>query len=133
MELNDLSYSIIGSAMRVHSKLGPGLIESVYEEVMTDDLTREGFFVEGQKDVPIVFDDRHFKKGFRADLIVDRTVVVEIKSIERLAPVHLQQLLTYIRLARYPLGLLLNFGAGTLREGIRRVINSGRRPLRPCG
>jgi iron complex transport system substrate-binding protein len=123
VDIDRLSYTIIGAALRIHSRLGPGLFESVYEEVLADDLTRRGFHLERQKHVPIVFDDRYFQKGYRADLIVERSIVLEIKSIERIAPVHIQQLVTYLRLADYRLGLLLNFGESSLKNGIKRVVN----------
>lgn len=123
MNLDRLSYMIIGSALRIHSRLGPGLLESVYEEVLADDLTRQRFHVERQKAVPIVYYDRLFDKGYRADLIVERSIVLEIKSVERIAPVHVQQLLTYLRLAKYRLGLLFNFKTASLKDGIRRVVN----------
>lgn len=123
MEINALTYRIIGSALRIHTRLGPGLLESVYEEVLADDLGRMGLHIQRQADVPIVLDERKFEKGYRADLIVEGMVVLEIKSIERLAPIHFKQLLTYLRLAHFRVGLLLNFGTVRMRDGIKRVIN----------
>ena len=110
--------------LAVDKELGPGLLESVYEAVLAFSLERHGLFVERQKPIDIIYHGVTLSEGFRADLLVERQVIVELKSIERLAPVHGKQLLTYLRLARLPLGLLMNFGAGTFREGLRRIVNN---------
>jgi GxxExxY protein len=113
----------VDAAFHIHSKLGPGLLESVYEVILAKELERRGVFIERQKAVPIEFEGLHFEEGFRADLIVERAVVVELKSVETLASVHYKQVLTYLRLLDYRLGLLLNFGASLLKDGIKRIVN----------
>lgn len=120
---NEISGIIIGCAIRVHTTMGSGLFENVYERILARDLRQLDLHVQRQTTVPFLYDDIYFKKGFRADLIVDRQVVVEIKSVSRLAPIHSQQLLTYIRLLDLRLGLLLNFGEPLLKYGIKRVAN----------
>jgi len=122
-DINLISGQIVDAAFHIHSKLGPGLLESVYEVVLAKDLERRGLYVERQKSIPIEFEGLHFEEGFRADLIVERAVIVELKSVELLAPVHYKQLLTYLRLLDYRLGLLINFGAPVIRDGIKRVVN----------
>ena len=123
-EYNHVTAQIIGAAMRIHSKLGPGLFESVYETVLARDLARRGLFVERQKPVTFEFEGMHFDQGFRADLIVERAVVVEVKAVPEIAPIHARQLLTYLRLLDLRLGLVLNFNSLHLRSGIKRVANS---------
>ena len=120
---NEITGIIIDAALKVHTGLGPGLLESVYEMVLAKELERRGLLVERQKPISIEFDGMHFQDAFRADLLVEGTVVVELKSVEKIAPVHGKQLLTYLRLMNLPLGLLLNFGAATLKEGLQRVVN----------
>jgi iron complex transport system substrate-binding protein len=122
-ELDDITGKIIDAALKVHQGLGPGLLESVYETVLTKALEKSGIKVERQKPISFVYDDITFDDGFRVDLLVDDRVVVELKSVEKLAPVHSKQLLTYIRLMNLPVGLLLNFGASTLKEGLHRIVN----------
>lgn len=114
--------------MRIHSKLGPGLFESVYETVLARELARRGLFVERQKPVTFDFEGMHFDQGFRADLVVERAVVVEVKAVPEIAPIHARQLLTYLRLLDCRLGLVLNFNALHLRSGIKRVANSSAPP-----
>ena len=121
--LNQISGQIVDAAFHIHSKLGPGLLESVYEVILAKELERRGLYVERQKSIPIEFEGLHFEEGFRADLIVERAVIVELKSVEVLAPVHPKQLLTYLRLLDYRLGLLINFGAPVLKDGIKRIVN----------
>jgi len=121
--LDDITGAIVDSAYRLHTGLGPGLLESVYEMVLARDLERQGLAVERQKIVAFDFDGMHFADGLRIDLMVASRVVVEIKSVEKLAPVHPKQLLTYLRLLNLPVGLLINFGAPTLKEGLHRVVN----------
>ena len=127
-ELNRLTGLIIRAALRIHTKLGPGLLESVYETVLARDLGQAGLLVERQKQVSFDFEGLWFADAFRVDLLVERTIVVEIKSVPALAPAHHKQLLTYIRLLECPIGLLLNFGAAYLRDGLKRVINTPRCP-----
>ena len=122
-ELDDITGNIIDAAMRIHRELGPGLLESVYEAVLAREIAKQGFRVERQKSVRIEYDGLVFEEGFRADLVVESRVIVELKSVERLAPVHPKQLLTYLRLMRLEVGLLINFGNATLKEGLHRVIN----------
>ncbi len=122
-DLNSISGMIVDAAFHIHSTLGPGLLESVYEVVLVHDLEKRGLKVERQKPVPIEYDGIRFDEGFRADLIVENCVVVELKSVEELSRVHSKQLLTYLRLLDYRLGLLINFGAPVIRDGIRRIVN----------
>ncbi len=108
---------------RVHMELGPGLLESVYEAVLAARMERAGLQVERQKPLPIRLPELTINEGFRVDLLVEQRLIIEIKSVERLAGVHAKQLLTYLRLANCPVGLLMNFGAETFREGLKRVVN----------
>jgi iron complex transport system substrate-binding protein len=121
--INRLTGQIIGAALQIHSALGPGLFESVYEVVLAKRLAQLGLRVERQKPVSFEFDGIQFDEGFRADLVVEATVVVEVKSVRELAAVHLRQLLTYLRLLGCPAGLVINFDALHLRDGIKRVAN----------
>ena len=121
--LDEITGAIIDSAMRIHSELGPGLLESVYEAVLSADLVRKGWMVERQKSAPFEFDGLRFDEGLRIDLLVEGRVIVELKSVEKIAPVHGKQLLTYLRLMNLPVGLLINFGGATLKEGLQRVVN----------
>ena len=109
MTENEIATQIVDAAYRVHTTLGPGLFESVYETVMAHELTKRGLQVVRQQAIPVVWEDVHMEVGFRADLIVEGKVIVEIKSIEAIAPVHRKQLLTYLRLTGKKLGLLINF------------------------
>lgn len=122
--LDEITGAIVDAAYRLHTGLGPGLLESVYEMVLARDLARRGFQVERQKIVAFDYDGMHFADGLRIDLLVSSRVVVEIKSVERLLPVHPKQLLTYLKLLNLPVGLLINFGAPTLKEGLHRVVNN---------
>ncbi len=115
--------SVLDAAFRIHTKLGPGLLESVYETVLARDLALKGLSVERQKPVSFDFEGLWFEDAFRVDLLVESAVVVEIKSVAALAPAHEKQLLTYLRLLDCRVGLLLNFGAAHLREGLRRIVN----------
>ncbi|HSJ09627.1 MAG TPA: GxxExxY protein [Longimicrobiales bacterium] len=114
---------IVDAAYRIHVALGPGLMESVYQAVLARDLVRRGHTVLIQQKIRFEYDGMVFEQGLRPDLIVDGLVVVELKSVEILAPVHPKQLLTYLRLLRLRYGLLINFGGATLKEGVRRIIN----------
>jgi len=121
--INEVSGMIVDAAYQIHSRLGPGLLESVYETILASKLSAAGLRVERQRAVPIVFDGLEFQEGFRADLDVENRIIVELKSVEQLAPVHGKQLLTYLRLLDYRLGLLINFGAPYLKDGIVRIAN----------
>jgi GxxExxY protein len=132
MDVEALATIAVDCGFKVHQGMGPGLLESVYEAVLAHSLERRGLVVERQRPVPIRLDGIIIDEGFRADLLIEGRLLVELKSVERNAPVHGKQVLTYIRLMDLPLGLLMNFGAPTFREGIKRVINS-RAPLRLCG
>jgi GxxExxY protein len=122
-DVERLAALAIECSFRIHRDLGPGLLESVYETLLAAKLTRAGVFVERQKPIDFEYEGIRLREGFRADLLIDRLLVVEVKSTERLVPVHSRQLLTYLRLLNLPLGLRLNFGGETLREGIKRVAN----------
>ena len=123
-ELDDITGAVIDAAMKIHVKLGPGLLESVYEAVLARDLSRRGFQVERQKIITFEYDGMMFQEGLRLDLLVEDRVVVELKSVEKLAAVHSKQVLTYLRLLDLPVGLLINFGEATLKEGLRRIVNN---------
>lgn len=115
---------VVDCAFKMHSSLGPGLLESVYESVMKYELVKRGMRIESQRGIPVVYDEIKFKAGFRADLIVGGKVIVEIKSVEALAPVHHKQLLTYLRFADKRLGLLINFNVDLIKNGIKRIVNN---------
>ena len=123
-DIERLASLSIDAGLHLHKELGPGLLESVYETLLAERLRRSGCAVERQKMLPIKYDGVSLADGYRVDLLVGGKLIIEIKSVERLAAVHGKQLLTYIRLANQPLGLLMNFGAETFREGLRRVVNS---------
>jgi iron complex transport system substrate-binding protein len=123
MNINDISGAIVDASMKIHMALGPGLLESVYEAVLEKELLQRGLRVRRQVPVPIRYEDLTFDEGFRADLIVEECIVVELKSVEQLHPVHAKQVLTYCRLLDFRLGLLINFGAALLKDGIKRIAN----------
>jgi GxxExxY protein len=120
---NALSHVILGAAIEVHKELGPGLLESVYEEALVVELFNRGISVTRQKEVVLTYKGRQLQSILRLDLVVDDLIIVEVKAIERLARIHEAQLLTYLRLAEKKLGLLINFNAPTLKNSIRRVVN----------
>jgi GxxExxY protein len=126
MDVEEVSAIVVDAAFHLHRDLGPGLLESVYEAVLVRMLERRGLRVERQKAVAFDFDGMHFDEGLRVDLLVEGCLVVELKSVETLAPVHPKQLLTYLRLLNLPIGLLINFGAATFKEGAKRVVNNHR-------
>ncbi len=123
-DIDQISGDVLDLAMRLHRELGPGLLESAYETLLAARLAAAGYDVLRQYAVSVEFDGVRIENAFRVDLLVDRRLVVEIKSIDRLAPVHGKQLLTYLRLLKQPVGLLINFGGATLKEGVKRVVNS---------
>jgi iron complex transport system substrate-binding protein len=122
-ELDDITGTIVDASMRIHTDLGPGLLESVYEAVLARVLARRGLHVVRQQPMGFEYDSMSFNEGFRADLVVEQRVIVELKSLQRLAPVHGMQLLTYLRLTNLQVGLLINFGAESLRDGVHRIVN----------
>ncbi|HKX91808.1 MAG TPA: GxxExxY protein [Sphingomicrobium sp.] len=122
-EIEQIATRAIDCGFKIHRQFGPGLLESVYETVLAVGLSELGLRVERQKPIPLAFSGIVIPDAFRADLLVEGRLVIEIKSIERLAPVHAKQLLTYVRLMEQPLGLLMNFGCETFREGVKRVVN----------
>jgi GxxExxY protein len=125
MEINDLSSQIIKAAIHVHKELGPGLLESVYQSCMVIELEAMGVTVQPEVALPIFYrGQRVHEEGFRLDLLVEDTIVVELKSVERIQDVHKKQLLTYLRLAKKPLGLLINFNEALLKDGITRIVNT---------
>jgi GxxExxY protein len=123
-EIDEITGEIISAAIKIHSKLGPGLFESVYEEVLFYELTVRGLVCENQMYLPVIYENVKMDVGFRIDLLVEKQVLVEIKSIETIHPVHKKQLLTYLRLMDLKIGLLLNFNEELLKKGITRLINN---------
>ena len=123
MNVEELSAVVVNCAYQLHVDLGPGLLESVYETVLARVLSEQGLKVERQKVVEFEYHRLRFNDGLRVDLMIDDQLIVELKSVENLAPVHSKQLLTYLRLLHMPLGLLINFGAPTFKEGCKRIVN----------
>jgi GxxExxY protein len=123
MTENELSKIIVDVSYKIHTRLGPGLLESVYEAILYHELTKKGLIVERQKPIPVIWDGVHLDIGFRSDLIVEEKVIIEIKSVETISNVHLKQLLTYIRVTDLKLGLLINFNEALIKNGIKRVVN----------
>ena len=123
-DLDEITGAIIDCSVRLHQTLGPGLLESVYEAVLARDLERRGFRIERQRVLRFEYDGMVFEEGFRLDLLVEECVIVELKSVENLNPVHKKQLLTYLRLTGHSVGLLINFGGATLKEGLHRIVNN---------
>ena len=121
---NELATIIVDCSFHIHVKLGPGLLESVYEEVLFYELTKQGLKVERQKALPVVWDGLKLNLGFRTDLIVENKVIIEIKSVEEIHPVHPKQLLTYLKLTNIKLGLLINFNSPLIKTGITRIVNN---------
>ncbi len=122
-EVNQITHAIIGAAMQVHSTLGPGLLESTYEACLAFELAAHGLRVEQQKALPVVYRDVRLDCGYRMDLVVEEIVVVELKAVETLLPIHQAQLLSYLKLSGCPAGLLINFHVTSLKSGIRRIVN----------
>jgi GxxExxY protein len=123
MTENEIAKQVVDAAYHVHTRLGPGLLESVYEVVLAYELKKRGLGTVRQAAIPIEYDSLQFDEGFRADIIVEDKVIVELKSVEKASPVHKKQLLTYLRLSDKRLGLLINFGEELIRDGISRVVN----------
>ena len=121
--LNHITDQVIGAAIEVHRALGPGLLESAYEACLTFELAQRGLKVEPQKPLPVVYKEVHLDCGYRLDLLVENAVIVEIKAVESLAPIHQAQLLSYLRLSGCKVGLLINFNVRILKDGLRRLVN----------
>ncbi len=123
-DIDEITGSIVDAAYKIHTGLGPGLLESVYEAVLERELEKRGLVVERQKIISFEYDGMRFDEGLKVDLLVEGMVVVELKSVEKFAPVHAKQVLTYLRLLHLPVGLLINFGSPTLKEGLQRIVNN---------
>jgi len=123
MTENEIASIIVNTAYEIHVKLGPGLLESVYEEILSYELEKQGLNVIKQKAIPVIWDDLKMELGFRADLIIENKVIVELKSVEAIAPVHPKQLLTYLKITGLKLGLLINFNEKLIKDGITRIVN----------
>ena len=121
---NEISYKIIGAALEIHKNIGPGLLESAYENALAFDLREMGFDVKQQVPMPFIYKDIQLEVGYRIDLSVNNKVLIEIKSVENMAPVHFAQTLTYLKLSGMKLGLLINFNTNVLKEGIHRIVNN---------
>ena len=124
MHENEISGTIVDAAFKIHSTLGPGLLESVYEAILTHELRKRGLDVSVQQPIPVVYEGVKLELGFRADLVINRKVIVEVKSVEIVAPVHAKQVRTYLRLMDRKLGLLINFNVNLIKDGITRVVNN---------
>ena len=123
-EVDNITGQILDACIKIHNELGPGLFESVYEQVLLYELVKRGFSVQKQKALPVVYDDIKFEDGFRVDLEVEGLVIIEIKSLEQLSPVHYKQLQTYLKLSNVKNGLLINFNVLLMKEGFHRVFNN---------
>jgi GxxExxY protein len=123
MRHNEITGGVVDTAMHIHRRLGPGLLESVYRKVLAYELAKRGFRVEQEVPIPVTWEEVHLELGFRADLIVNKMVVVETKSVETISPVHKKQLLTYLRILDMRVGLLVNFNVELLKNGVSRVVN----------
>ncbi len=123
MTENEIAKQVVDAAFRIHTRLGPGLLESVYEAVLAYELRKRGLRVVRQKPIPVVYEEVRLDEGFRADLVVEDKVIIELKSVEAIAHVHKKQVLTYLRLSNLKLGLLINFGEELIKDGISRVVN----------
>ncbi|WP_395059458.1 GxxExxY protein [Flavobacterium sp.] len=122
MTENEISKIIVDVSYKIHTKLGPGLLESVYEAILYHELVKRGLSVERQKPIPVIWDDVFLDIGFRTDLIVENKVIIEIKSVEQISRLHPKQLLTYLRITKIKLGLLINFNEALIKDGITRVV-----------
>ena len=124
IEVNQITKAIIGASIELHKHLGPGLLESAYEMALSYELKELGFTVRRQVSMPFVYKGNELEVGYRIDLIVNETVLLEIKSVEQLAPVHFSQTLTYLKLSQFQLGLLINFNVNLLKDGVHRIVNN---------
>jgi len=123
MTENEIARAVVDVAFKIHNRFGPGLLESVYETIIAYELRKQAFHVREQPPLPVVYEEVRMNVGFRPDLIINNKVIVEVKSLESIAPVHKKQLLTYLRVADMRLGLLLNFGQSLMKDGISRIVN----------
>jgi len=123
MKENEIGSIVVNTAIELHKKLGPGLLENVYEVILMKSLVKKGLSVQRQVLFPIEFEDTHFDIGFRVDLLIEGKVIIELKSVEKIIPVHKKQLLTYLKLSNIKIGYIINFGAEVLKDGIVRIIN----------
>lgn len=123
MHVDEMSAIVVDEAIAIHRELGPGLFEIVYESILAGRLEARGLKVARQVPVPLVYDGQSFEAAFRIDILVENMLVLEIKAVEQLSKAHAKQLLTYLRILKQPVGLLLNFSGGTMKEGIRRMVN----------
>ena len=123
MQINNITGAIVDAAIRIHKTLGPGLLESVYQKLLAHELRKRGLSVQAEVAVPVVWDGVEIELGYRADLIVEGCVIVELKSVERVQPVHKKQVLTYLKISGMKVGLLINFGQELLKDGIHRVVS----------
>jgi len=124
MTENEISGIIVDLSVKIHKALGPGLLESVYEEILFYELTQEGLRCKRQVAIPVIYDELKMELGFRADIIIESKVIIELKSVEAVADVHKKQLLTYLKITGLKLGLLLNFNVALMKEGIIRIVNN---------
>jgi len=122
MELNDLTYKVIGCAYNVHSNLGPGLLESTYEVCLHHELTQAGLIVERQKALPVIYGNIELDAAYRIDLLVNNQLILELKAVSEISALHKAQLMTYLKLSNHKLGLLLNFNVADMKKGIHRII-----------
>lgn len=129
--INRVTEQVVDAAVKLHIRVGPGLLESVYETLLAKEVARRGLKVQRQLAVPLTVDGVTFSEGVRLDLLVEGTVVVEIRSVERVTAVHWKQVLTYIKMLDLPIGLLINFGGATLKEGLQRLVNGDAIPPLP--
>jgi GxxExxY protein len=120
---DEIASEIVDAAFRIHSKLGPGLLESAYEACMAHELTKRGFLVERQKPQSVFYDGLEIEVGYRLDILVDDTIIIELKAVEQLSPIHQAQLMTYLKLSGKTLGFLINFNVPLIKQGIRRIAN----------
>jgi GxxExxY protein len=123
MTYNELSGLILEVSIDIHKRLGPGLLESVYQAILAHELAKRGCSIQKEEPIPLIWDNLRFELGFRADLIVNDLILIELKSVEQIAPVHKKQVLTYLRITGKKLGLLVNFGEELLKDGFHRIIN----------
>jgi len=124
MKENEITEIIIGCALKVHSKLGPGLLESAYEACLYHELSKTELFIERQKPIPLVYDEIKLDCGYRCDMMVNNSIIVEIKTVESIVDLHLSQVLTYLKQTNCKVGLIINFNVKNLRHGLRRVVNN---------
>lgn len=121
--INDLTFSVIESAIKIHKELGPGLLESAYKECLAYELVKKGLFVEKEKPVPLIYEEVKLECGYRLDLMINSELILEIKSVDAVADIHIAQVLTYMKLRNRKYGLLINFNVPLLKDGIKRLIN----------